>query len=150
MRLIIESDYELVLGGNLGRDALERAQQFIDEFLVFVKANDVCHDVIDEIELPAPKSLLVSAFCVVIAAERRPDIRSLLIKAGITLAQYRPGLGPRIRVTPGSPRWRSEPTMPASRSTFRWWETVGCERSNSGTSSQTQTLPACFRRTSTS
>jgi hypothetical protein len=111
MRLIIESDYELVLGGNLGRDALERAQQFIDEFLVFVKANDVCHDVIDEIELPAPKSLLVSAFCVVIAAERRPDIRSLLIKAGITLAQYRPGLGPRIRVTPGSPRWRSEPTM---------------------------------------
>jgi len=111
MRLIIESDYELVSGVNLGRDALERAQQFIDEFLVFVKANDVCHDVIDEIELPAPKSLLVSAFCVVIAAERRPDIRSLLIKAGITLAQYRPGLGPRIRVTPGSPRWRSEPTM---------------------------------------
>ena len=40
--------------------------------------------------------------------------------------------------------------MPASRSTFRWWETVGWERSNSGTSSQTHTLPACFRSTSTS
>src|SRR5918999_1318859 len=40
--------------------------------------------------------------------------------------------------------------MPASRSTLRWWETVGWESSNSGTSSQTQTLPACPRRTSTS
>ena len=40
--------------------------------------------------------------------------------------------------------------MPASRSFFRWWETVGWERSKSGTSSQTQTLPACLRSTSTS
>ena len=40
--------------------------------------------------------------------------------------------------------------MPASRSFLRWWETVGWERSNSGTSSQTQTLPACLRSTSTS
>ena len=40
--------------------------------------------------------------------------------------------------------------MPASRSTLRWWETVGWERSKSGTSSQTQTLPACLRSTSTS
>ena len=37
---------------------------------------------------------------------------------------------------------RSEPTIPAWRSTFRWWETVGWERSNSGTSSHTHTLPA--------
>jgi len=34
--------------------------------------------------------------------------------------------------------------MPASRSTLRWCETVGWERSKSGTSSQTQTLPACL------
>src|SRR3954452_9595628 len=40
--------------------------------------------------------------------------------------------------------------MPASRRTFRWCETVGWERSKSGTSSHTQTLPACLRRTSTS
>ena len=31
--------------------------------------------------------------------------------------------------------------MPASRSFLRWWESVGWEMSNSGTSSQTQTLP---------
>ena len=36
--------------------------------------------------------------------------------------------------------------MPASRKTFKWCETVGCDRSKSGTSSQTQTLPACFRQ----
>ena len=45
---------------------------------------------------------------------------------------------------------RSESTSPASRSTLRWCETVGWERSKSGTSSQTQTLPACLRSTSTS
>jgi len=37
--------------------------------------------------------------------------------------------------------------MPASRSFFRWWEKAWTERfSNSGTSSQTQTLPACLRQ----
>src|SRR3954447_14423601 len=40
--------------------------------------------------------------------------------------------------------------MPASRSFLRWCESVGWEMSNSGTSSHTQTLPACLRRTSTS
>ena len=40
--------------------------------------------------------------------------------------------------------------MPASRSFLRWCESVGWEMSNSGTSSQTQTLPACLRSTSTS
>src|SRR5437868_2519702 len=40
--------------------------------------------------------------------------------------------------------------MPASRSTLRWCETVGWPTSKSGVSSHTQTLPACFRNTSTS
>src|SRR5437762_266445 len=33
---------------------------------------------------------------------------------------------------------------------MRWCETVACERSNKGTSSQTQTSPACRLRTTTS
>src|SRR3954447_23784353 len=40
--------------------------------------------------------------------------------------------------------------MPASRSFFRWCESVGWATSKSGTSSQTQTLPACLRSTSRS
>lgn len=110
MRLIIESDYGPISGEHAeGRD-LDKAHHFVNEFLVFVKENDAGGDVIDEIELPLPKSLLVRAFSMVIAAERRPDIKSLLIKAGITLAHYRPGLGPRIRVRSGL-QGRPEPAI---------------------------------------
>jgi hypothetical protein len=111
MRLIIESDYGPISGEHAeGRD-LDRAHHFVNEFLVFVKENDAGGDVIDEIELPLPKSLLVRAFSMVIAAERRPDIKSLLITAGITLAHFRPGLGPRIRVRSGLPQGRPEPAI---------------------------------------
>ncbi len=111
MRLIIESDYGPVSGEHAEESELDRAHQLVDEFLIFVKENDVGNDIIDEIELPVPKSLLVPAFSMVIAAERRPPIKSLLIKAGMTLAHYRPGLGPRIRIRPGLPRWRPEPSI---------------------------------------
>ena len=47
-------------------------------------------------------------------------------------------------------RGARSPTIPASRSFLRWCESVGWEMSNSGTSSHTHTLPACFRSTSTS
>ena len=40
--------------------------------------------------------------------------------------------------------------MPASRSFLRWCDRVGWLIANNGTSSHTQTLPACLRRTSTS
>ncbi len=50
---------------------------------------------------------------------------------------------------PTGPGARSRRSRP-SRSFLRWWESVGWEMSNSGTSSQTQTLPACLRSTSTS
>src|SRR4051794_40401243 len=40
--------------------------------------------------------------------------------------------------------------MPASRSFLRWCESVGWETAKSGTSSHTQTFPACLRSTSTS
>ncbi len=111
MRVIIESDYAGVPGERPEPSSLDRAQQFVEEFLFFVKANDVGNDIMDEIELPVSKSLLIDAFSIVIVAERRPDVRNLLIKAGITLAQYRPGLGPRIRMSPGSPKWRVEPSI---------------------------------------
>jgi len=78
MRLIIESDYGTVLGEHAEESELDRAHQLVDEFLVFVKENDVGNDIIDEIELPVPKSLLVPAFSMVIAAERRPPIKSSL------------------------------------------------------------------------
>lgn len=111
MRLIIESDYGPISGEHAEGGELDRAHQFVNEFLIFVKETDAGDDVIDEIELPLPRPLLVRAFSTVIAAERRPDIKSLLIKAGIMLAHYRPSLGPRIRVRPGSPQRRPEPAI---------------------------------------
>ncbi|MBB3595908.1 hypothetical protein FHX08_006328 [Rhizobium sp. BK529] len=111
MRVIIESRFGFMPGEYPDSASLDRAQECVDEFLLFVKANDIGSDIIDEIELPVPKGFLIGAFSIVIAAERRPDVRNLLIKAGVSLAQYRPGLGPRIRIRPGSPRWRPEPSM---------------------------------------
>ncbi len=111
MRLIIEPDIGPVSGERGGESDLDRAHRVIDEFLVFVRESHVGNDIIDEIELPVPKSLLVRAFSIVIAAEQRPDVKSLLIKAGMTLAQYRPGLGPRIRITPATSRWRAAPIL---------------------------------------
>jgi hypothetical protein len=96
MRLTIEGGYHRAVGDIDALDELERANALVDDYLRFVKANDIRKQVIDEIELPVPKLRLVKAFCVAIACERRPDTRALLIRAGLALAQYQPGIGPRI------------------------------------------------------
>ena len=67
----------------------------------------------------------------------------------IHAARGRERLGLDVVVGPQAPGARS-PTRPASRSFFRWCDSVDCPMSKSGTSSQTQTLPACLRSTSTS
>ena len=77
-----------------------------------------------------------------LARDRRVSVSSAMRTAP---AARREGRSSR----PTGPR-RSESTRPASRSFLRWCESVGWEMSNSGTSSHTQTLPACLRRTSTS
>ncbi|MBB3544869.1 hypothetical protein [Rhizobium sp. BK399] len=87
-------------------ERVAEANQFIDQFLLFIRDNEIGNDLIDEIELPVAKSMLISAFRISIAAERRPDIRALLIKAGLTLAQYRSGLGNRITMKSVTPHGR--------------------------------------------
>ena len=98
MRLTMEGDYHRAVGDIDALDELERANALVDEYLRFVKANDIRKQVVDEIELPIPKLGLVKAFCVAIAAEHRPDTRALLIRAGLALAQYQPAIGPRILI----------------------------------------------------
>lgn len=85
------------------------ANHLIDNFLRFVRDNEVCNDLIDEIELPVSKLVLVKAFHIAIASERRPQIRALLVKAGVSLCQYRPELGNRIRIIPVTPHGRPAP-----------------------------------------
>jgi hypothetical protein len=79
---------------------MEAAQDLVDEFLMFIKETNLGSDIVDEVELPVRKPILIEAFKMVIAAEKRPQVRSLLVKAGVMLAQYRADLGPRIRLTP--------------------------------------------------
>jgi hypothetical protein len=80
--------------------ALEAANDAVSDFVRFVRDNNIRNDLVDEIELPLPKPVLVDAFARVIAAEDRTDIRTLLVKAGLTLSQYHVGLGERIKVRP--------------------------------------------------
>lgn len=94
--------------------ALEAANDAVSEFVRFVRDNSVGNDLVDEIELPIPKHLLIAAFTRVIAAENRPDIRALLVKAGLTLSQYHVGLGERIKLRPipaGSRCRQSNPSL---------------------------------------
>lgn len=93
--------------------ALEAANDAVSEFVRFVRDNNVGNDLVDEIELPIPKPMLVEAFTRVIAAEDRPDIRALLVKAGLTLSQYHVGLGERIKVRPVPADTRCQPSNPS-------------------------------------
>ena len=101
MGLIIEGDYHRIGRDYDEPDELGQANAVVDEYLHLVKEGDIGRQLIDEIELPVRKRLLVKAFCTVIAAEHRPDMRALLIRAGLTLAQYQSGIGGRICLKPG-------------------------------------------------
>ncbi len=85
---------------------LEAANELVNDFVRFVRDADVGSDLIDEIELPVPKPVLVEAFKRVISAEKRTVIRALLLKAGLTLSQYHADLGERIKVRPIGPHGR--------------------------------------------
>ncbi|MBO9198275.1 hypothetical protein J5277_29535 [Rhizobium sp. 16-449-1b] len=91
---------------------LAAANDAVSEFVRFVRDSNVGNDLVDEVELPIPKSMLVEAFTHVIAAEVRPDIRALLVKAGLTLSQYHIGLGERIKVRPIPTDTRRQPSNP--------------------------------------
>jgi hypothetical protein len=90
----------LLLDRSSAADRLAAANELVNAYLYFVKDADIGNDFVDEIELPYAKPILIDAFRHAIAAETQSDIRTLLIKAGMTLAQYHNNLGERIRVRP--------------------------------------------------
>ncbi|WP_087006015.1 hypothetical protein [Rhizobium sullae] len=97
---------------NPDTETLKAARDLVDQYLVFAEEAQVGNDIVDEIELPVPRPVLIKSFGLVIAAEHRPQIRTLLVKAGMALAQYCDDLGPRIRLKPATPHGRP----PAARS----------------------------------
>jgi hypothetical protein len=79
---------------------LQAAHHLVEVFLLFLREHEMGSDLLDTQELPASKKALVNAFRVVIATESRPGARALLVKAGMTLAQFQDDIGPRMSVTP--------------------------------------------------
>jgi hypothetical protein len=95
---------------------LHAAHHLVEIFLLFLREHNMGSDLLDSQELPASKKALVNAFRVVIATESRPGARALLVKAGLTLAQFQDDIGPRMSVTPVSAdnhqndrHWKPEP-----------------------------------------
>ncbi|TNM66028.1 hypothetical protein [Aliirhizobium smilacinae] len=103
-----------------GTDAqlLQAAHHLVDVYLVYLREHETAGDLFDTRELPASKGSLINAFRVVIATESRPGVRALLVKAGMTLAQFQENIGPRMSVRPAHQKekpsdghWRPEPSQ---------------------------------------
>ena len=91
---------------------LRAANEAVSEFIRFVRDTNAGTDLVDEIELPLPKPVLIEAFKRVIVAEERPQMRALLLKAGLMLSHYHIGLGERIKLTPIASRRRGKSEDP--------------------------------------
>lgn len=88
--------------GARGTDAqlLQAAHHLVDIFLLYMRQHEMGSDLYDTDELPASKEALVNAFRVVIATENRPGVRALLVKAGMSLAQFQDDVGARMSLRP--------------------------------------------------
>jgi hypothetical protein len=93
-------------------DVLEAAHRLADRYLAFLRELEITDHVMDVRELPASKESIANAFCVVIATEHRPNVRLLLVKAGVTLARFQENIGDPLMV-----HLEAEPPVrqPASR-----------------------------------
>jgi hypothetical protein len=79
---------------------LEAAHRLVELYLVYLREHETGNDIFDTRELPTSKEDLVNAFRVVIATENRPNVRALLVKAGMTLAQFQDNIGEPLPVRP--------------------------------------------------
>ena len=102
----------------IGSDAqlLQAAHHLVDVYLMYLREHETGSDLYDTCELPASKGSLINAFRVVIATESRSGVRALLVKAGMTLAQFQDNIGPRMSFAPATTtqkpsdgRWRPDP-----------------------------------------
>lgn len=84
-------------------EILDQAEFLVDDFLAFIRREEIWNDILDVDTLPASKTTLVNAFRLVIATELRQDYRRQLAKAGLMLARFHRDVGPRISLVPVRP-----------------------------------------------
>jgi hypothetical protein len=81
-------------------DLLQAAHHLVEVYLVYLRQHETVNNIFDTRELPAAKDALINAFRVVIATENRPNVRALLVKAGMTLAHFQDNIGEPLPVRP--------------------------------------------------
>jgi hypothetical protein len=81
-------------------DVLAAAYEIVAITRDFISVEQLGDDIVDDTELPLSRSTIVNAFRLAIATEPRTEVRQDLIAAGCLLAQFQPGVGVRISVTP--------------------------------------------------
>lgn len=86
--------------GHTDAEVLQAAHRLVEIYLVYLRQHETGNDLFDARELPALKEALVNAFRVVIATESRPKVRALLVKAGMTLAQFQENIGRPMIIRP--------------------------------------------------
>lgn len=81
-------------------DVLDRAEEIVDDFLIYVRRETIRNDILDVNVLPVSKTTLANAFRLVIATESRPEYRRALVKAGLLLSRFQQNIGARISLVP--------------------------------------------------
>lgn len=81
-------------------EVLAAAYEIVAIMRGFISLEQLGEDIVDDTELPLSRPSIVNAFRLAIATEPRTEVRQDLIAAGCLLAQFQPGVGVRISVTP--------------------------------------------------
>jgi hypothetical protein len=91
---------DLGIPGNTDADILEAAHRLVELHLTYLREHETANDLFDVRDLPASKDSLVNAFRLTLATENRSHIRTLLLKAGMTLAQFQENIGRPMIIKP--------------------------------------------------
>jgi hypothetical protein len=84
-------------------ETLEAAHRLVDLYLIHLREHDTGGNLFFEAhDLPDTKDAIIGAFRVVIATESRHDVRIMMMKAGMTLAQFQENAVAGHRMDPAS------------------------------------------------
>lgn len=83
-------------------EILAEAHELVECFLELLRAERVGNDILDTRTLPGSKASIENSIRLVIATEPRAEVRKRLASAGMVLAQFQPGIGARMSITPVS------------------------------------------------
>jgi hypothetical protein len=78
------------------------AHELVQAFLKCIRQHTPGNDLLDVKTLPARKASIENAFRLVIATEESERVRRRLSAAGMVLANFQDGIGPRVALVPAS------------------------------------------------